>query len=54
MAGISRQLNKKTKSKVELLILDPGKIEVLKKEDPIFYYSLVFGSIVLHGDALED
>jgi len=54
VAGISKQLNKKMKSKVELLILDPEKIEVLKKEDPIFYYSLVFGSIVLHGEALED
>jgi len=54
VAGVSRQLNKKMKSKVELLILDPEKIEVLKKEDPIFYYSLVFGSIVLHGEALED
>jgi len=54
VAGVSRQLNKKMKSKVDLLILDPEKIEVLKKEDPIFYYSLVFGSIVLHGEALED
>ena len=54
VAGVSRQLNKKTKSKVELLILDPEKIGVLKKEDPIFYYSLVFGSIVLYGEALED
>ena len=54
VAGISRQLNKKMNRKVQLLILNPEKIEFLKKEDPIFYYSLVFGSIVMYGGSLED
>ena len=54
VAGISRKLNQKMKSKVELLVLDQTKIDVLKMEDPIFYYSLVFGSIVINGEALED
>jgi len=54
IAGTSRQLNKKMNRKIQLLILNPEKIELLKKEDPIFYYSMVFGSIVIHGESLED
>jgi len=54
IAGTSRQLNKKMNRKIQLLILDPEKIEFLKKEDPIFYYSMVFGSIVIYGESLED
>jgi predicted nucleotidyltransferase len=54
VAGVSRQLNNKMKRNVQLLVLDPGKIELLKKEDPIFFYSLVFGSVVIYGEVLED
>jgi len=54
VAGISRQLNNKMNRKVQLLVLDPDKIEFLKKEDPIFFYSLVYGSIVIYGEVLED
>jgi predicted nucleotidyltransferase len=54
VAGVSRQLNNKVNRKVQLLVLDPDKIEFLKKEDPIFFYSLVFGSIVIYGEVLED
>jgi len=54
VAGVSRQLNNKMNRKVQLLVLDPDKIELLKKEDPIFFYSLVFGSVVLYGEVLED
>lgn len=54
IARASSQLNRKTKHKAQLMVLDSEKSESLKKEDPIFYYSLVYGSVVLHGESLED
>lgn len=54
IARASGQLNRKTSHKAEVLVLDPEKSESLKKEDPIFYYSLVYGSVVLYGESLED
>ena len=39
--------------RVNVLLLTPGKVRHLKESDPIFYYSLHFGSLVLHGDANE-
>lgn len=44
---------RKSIGKVKILILHPTRIERLKKEDPIFYHSLVFGSIILLGERLE-
>ncbi len=38
---------------VKPLYLTKEKIAVLKKEDLVFYHSLVFGSIILYGDGLE-
>ncbi len=43
-----------TMGMVKMLVLTPEKIKLLKKEDPIFYHSLVFGSIILEGDGLEE
>lgn len=54
IARASAQLNRKTMHKVQVMVFDPEKSESLKKEDPIFYYSLVFGSMVLYGESLED
>jgi predicted nucleotidyltransferase len=54
IAKISRQSSKKTKRNVQLLIIDAEKNRLLKKEDPIFYYSLVYGSVVLYGESLTD
>lgn len=53
IAAISNEIRKTLKRNVQILILTPERIERLKKEDPIFYYSLVFGSIKLYGEAIE-
>jgi predicted nucleotidyltransferase/predicted transcriptional regulator len=38
---------------VRPLYLSKDKLELLRKEDPTFYHSLVFGSITIHGDDIE-
>lgn len=50
----SRQMKEKMKRNVQLLILDPEKLAQLKEEDPIFFYSLIYGSVVLYGKSLQD
>ena len=44
---------KKTFGNVKPLYLTEQKIKVLRKNDPIFYHSLIFGSIMVHGDGIE-
>ncbi|RMD45848.1 hypothetical protein D6829_01135 [Candidatus Pacearchaeota archaeon] len=36
-------------SNIKILFLDDEKIMAIKKDDPIFYYSLYFGSIIIYG-----
>lgn len=48
LAALTSKLNKAMKN-VKPLFLTDKKIEKAKKEDPLFYYSLAFGSIVLYG-----
>ena len=54
IAPLTAELNKKVKS-VKPLFLTVKKIEKMKKDDELFYHSLVFGSIVLYGnkDAIQ-
>jgi predicted nucleotidyltransferase len=54
IAKISRQMNETMKRKVQLLMLDPEKSKALVERDPIFYYSLVYGSVVFYGKSLTD
>lgn len=51
LASITRDL--KDYGDVSPLYLDDDKIATLKRDDPVFYYSLVFGSIMLLGESLE-
>ncbi|MEW6069249.1 MAG: nucleotidyltransferase domain-containing protein [Candidatus Thermoplasmatota archaeon] len=53
IATISTELRKKLGKNVQILVLTPERIKRLKKEDPIFYYSLVFGSIKIYGETIE-
>lgn len=53
VAKTSNKIRKSLGKNVQILVLTPERIERLKKEDPIFYYSLVFGSIILYGEAIE-
>jgi predicted nucleotidyltransferase len=39
---------------VKPLYLTKEKIKVLKKTDPIFYHSLIFGSITVYGEPIEN
>jgi len=43
------ELRKKIKN-VKILFLTDEKLNKLKKEDPAFYYSLYFGSIIIYGE----
>lgn len=49
---LTSELRKKIKN-VKILILDDKKINTLKKEDPLFYHSLYFGSIIIYGGKNE-
>lgn len=45
-------LNRRIKEKfpnANVLVLTKDKIQKLKKEDPVFYHSLYFGSIIIYG-----
>jgi len=48
-AALTSELNKKIKN-LKILFLTDKKIEKFKKEDELFYHSLVFGSITIYGD----
>jgi len=49
LASLTSELNKKIRN-VKVLFLTNGKIEKLRKEDPLFYHSLVFGSLIVYGE----
>jgi len=53
VAAVSNDVRKILGRNVQILILTPERIDRLKKEDPIFYYSLIFGSMTLYGEAVE-
>ncbi len=49
LAPVTSELNKKMRN-IKLLFLTNERVEKIKKEDSLFYHSLVFSSIVLYGD----
>ena len=53
VASVSNDIRKVLGRNVQILVLSMERIDRLKKEDPIFYYSLIFGSIILFGETLE-
>ena len=48
LASLTSELNKRIKN-VKVLFLTDRRIEKIKKEDTVFYNSLVFGSIIIYG-----
>jgi predicted nucleotidyltransferase len=52
VARLTKEL-KRENEKIKPLYLTKEKINVLKKEDPVFYNSLVFGSINIRGEKIE-
>jgi len=53
IAKLSGKMSRSIGHNFQILILYPERLERLKKEDPIFYYSLVYNSIVLCGEPIE-
>jgi len=49
---LTSELRKKVEN-IKILVLDDEKLERLKKEDPLFYYSLYFGSVLIFGKENE-
>ncbi|MBU2638496.1 MAG: nucleotidyltransferase domain-containing protein [Nanoarchaeota archaeon] len=45
---------RKNYSNIKPLYLTKEKLETLKKEEPLFYHALVFGSITIYGDKIEN
>ena len=52
LSKLTNELKRKNE-KIKILFLNQEKIKKLKKEDPLFYHSLVFGSIILYGEEIE-
>lgn len=52
-ARLKRKISELTDREVDLIVLTPSRLSRLQKEDPIFYYSLVYGSIVIWGERLD-
>lgn len=53
VASVVGEIRKSVGRNVQMLVLTPDNVERLKKEDPIFYYSLAFGSIMICGETIE-
>jgi len=49
LALMNSQIKKKFPH-ANILVLTKDKIERLKKDNPVFYYSLYFGSIIVYGE----
>ena len=50
------ELASEVRRKIEnakILFFDDKKIKMLKKKDPLFYYSLYFGSVIIYGEENE-
>jgi predicted nucleotidyltransferase len=54
LARLQRDLGLQADTEVNLLVLTPEKLERLKKEDPPFYNSLVYNSVILKGEPIEE
>lgn len=50
---LARKLTELLGKQVQVIVLDKKRLESLRKESPNFYYSLVFGSLILFGDGIN-
>jgi predicted nucleotidyltransferase len=53
IAAVANDMRKVLGRSVQILVLTPERVNRLKREDPIFYYSLVYGSLTLCGESVE-
>lgn len=52
LAKLTKELKRKD-AKINPLYLTEDKLRILKKEDTVFYHSLIFGSINIYGKGIE-
>jgi predicted nucleotidyltransferase/biotin operon repressor len=52
-AKLKRKIAELTGREVDLIILTPSRMARLRREDPVFYYSLVYGSMAIWGERLD-
>ncbi|MCD6372507.1 MAG: nucleotidyltransferase domain-containing protein [Thermococcus sp.] len=52
-ASLKKKIEKATEREANLLVLTPERLRKLRDEDPVFYYSLAYGSMVIWGEGLE-
>lgn len=53
IATVAGEMRKALGTNTQILVLDRERMEKIKQEDPVFYYSLLFGSIILFGEPIE-
>lgn len=53
LARLTNELKKRYGEKIKPLYLTEEKINVLKREEAVFYHSLVFGSVNVYGEEIE-
>lgn len=53
LAKLTSELKEKH-GNIKILYLTNEKLRILKNKDNLFYHSLIFGSVVVHGDKLEE
>jgi len=53
LAKLTNELKEKY-GNIRPLYLTKEKLRIFKNEDKLFYHSLVFGSVTIHGDKLEE
>jgi len=52
-ARLKREIELAVGREVNLLLLTPNRLNALKENDPVFYYSLVYGSMIMWGESLD-
>jgi len=52
-ASLRRKIETVTGREVDLLVLTPKRVKALRENDPVFYYSLAYGSMIIWGESLE-
>lgn len=50
IAEIQGEIRMKKGYNIHILVLSAERIERLKKEDPVFFYSLAYGSVIIWGE----
>jgi predicted nucleotidyltransferase len=52
-ASLQRKIETATGREVDLLVLTPKRVKALRENDPVFYYSLAYSSMIIWGESLE-